>query len=86
MAFNTSTREVMERLGHASSKTLFRRRVDYADQRVPADQKFLIPGVHFQRKSPGSMQLVWDWQKTKAAWEQALRVADLLRAQAQLER
>lgn len=75
--FDASTRQVMERLGLNSTKTLFRRRTDYNDPRCKHLLRFLEPGVHFRRKSPDSSQLVWNWEKTRRAWAQALQINGL---------
>ena len=74
MSNRISTREVMERLGITNSKTLFRRRTDYNDPRCQQLLLFLEPGIHFFPKSQGAKQLVWDWEKTKRAWDQALAI------------
>jgi hypothetical protein len=68
------TREVMERLGILSTKTLFRRRTDCRDPRTKTLRTFLEPGVHFFSLTPGSTRLIWDWEKTERAWKQALKL------------
>jgi len=65
----------MERLGLNSTKTLFRRRTDYNETRSENTLRFLEPGIHFRRKSPDTSQLVWNWEKTQRAWEQALKMS-----------
>ena len=70
--FSASTREVMERLGILSTKTLFRRRTDYNDPRSRSLERFLEPGIHFRRLSPNSSKLTWDLEKTVRAWDQAI--------------
>ena len=72
--FNASTKEVMQMLGLNSTKTLHRRRTDYKEACSGNVQRFLEPGIHFRRKSPDSSQLVWNLQKTKRAWKQAMKV------------
>lgn len=78
--FDCSTKQVLERLGLNCTKTLFRRRTDYKDSRCEDLMQFLEPGIHFRRKTPGSTQLVWNWEKTERAWEQALRLGAARRA------
>jgi hypothetical protein len=66
-----SSRETAKRLG-ISIKTLFRHRKDFGEP--PGNRtRFLDRGVHFFTKSPGSPQLVWDWEATEHAWLQACR-------------
>ena len=67
--FTASTKEMVQMLGLSSEKTLFRRRTDYASDRNAA--QFLERGLHFQSKSPGASQLVWDPELTKRAWDAA---------------
>ena len=73
--FNASTKEVLSALGLESSKSLFRRRTDYVDSARAATQRFLEPNIHFRKKTPGSTQLVWDLERTKRAWETALKLS-----------
>ena len=74
-SFNYSTRQVLEELGLNSTKTLFRRRTDYKDRQSEKTKRFLKPGIHFRRKSPDSGQLVWNWEKTARAWDQAIKLS-----------
>jgi len=74
MSTRIPTREVMERLGLKSTKTLFRRRTDCKDPQSRKLRTFLEPNVHFFPMAPGSSQLVWDWEKTERAWHQALKI------------
>lgn len=73
--FNCSTKEVLLHLGLGNCKSLFRRRIDYKDAQARTLTRFLEPGVHYRRKTPGSTQLVWDLDATVAAWEAALKIA-----------
>ena len=73
-AFTASTKEVMERLGLGNNKTLFRRRTDFQEKEQKVALKFLEPGIHFRRMSPGSTRLVWDLDRTVKAWEAALKL------------
>jgi len=72
--FGASTKEVLDRLGLASPKTLFRRRTDYIDTRREAVTRFLEPNIHFRRKSPDTTQLVWDLESTVRAWNTATAI------------
>ena len=74
-AFSASTKDVLDRLGLTSSKTLFRRRTDYRDPRSQKLTTFLQPNVHFRRLSPNSNRLVWDLEETVKAWDQATAIA-----------
>jgi len=74
MAFTASTKDVLERLGLNSYKTLFRRRTDYHERRKLKLQQFLEHGIHFRKKSPDSNQLVWDLELTERAWKQAIDI------------
>lgn len=73
--FSASTREVVKTLGLGSEKTLFRRRVDYHDEKRGVTTRFLLPNVHFRRKTPASTALVWNLEMTVRAWETALTLA-----------
>ena len=73
--FTVSTKEMVQLLGLESEKTLFRRRTDYGSDRC-LDQRFLERGIHFQSKTPGSAQLVWDPERTKRAWDAACSIKE----------
>lgn len=64
-------------LGLGSEKTLFRRRVDYHDEKRGVANRFLLPNVHFRRKTPATTALVWDLAATVRAWETALAIATI---------
>ena len=73
MAFTASTRQVIEHLGLLDPKTLHRRRDNYVDKTnpvVPEHQVFKL-GVHFTYRSPNSGVVIWDLEKTLAAWKTA---------------
>ena len=71
--FTATTRQVLDRLGLHDTKTLHRRREDYWDKsnRIKPEHRIFKLGVHFTYRSPNSGVVIWDLEKTLAAWKTA---------------
>ena len=87
MAFDTSTAHICRELGIVAGRTLLRRRKGTkSSPPCPPDQQFFEFGVHWIFRSPGSRNVLWDRDKTIAAWLEAHRVyADAFREEAEAE-